>query len=54
MGEMAATVHIIEDDASLRQALDSLFRSTGLATRQYGSVTEFRRAAVARGRLSRA
>lgn len=41
MGEMGATVHIIEDDASLRQALDSLFRSTGLATRQFGSVTEF-------------
>ena len=36
-----ATVHIIDDDASLRQALDSLFRSTGLSTRQYGSAQEF-------------
>jgi FixJ family two-component response regulator len=37
----AATVHIVDDDASLRQALDSLFRSTGLATRLYGSAQEF-------------
>lgn len=34
-------VHIIDDDASLRRALDSLFRSTGLATRQYDSVAAF-------------
>jgi FixJ family two-component response regulator len=49
MGEMGSTVHIVEDDASLRQALDSLFRSTGLATRQYGSVTEFLAAPPAPG-----
>lgn len=37
----APIVHIIDDDAPLRGALDSLFRSTGLATRQYGSVAAF-------------
>jgi len=36
-----AVVHIIDDDASLRDALDSLFRSTGLATRLYDSVDAF-------------
>ncbi len=36
-----AVVHIIDDDASLRSALDSLFRSTGLATRVYDSVSAF-------------
>ncbi|PTQ69201.1 response regulator transcription factor [Pseudomonas sp. GV071] len=34
-------VHIIDDDESLRCALDSLFRSVGMATRQYGSAQEF-------------
>ncbi|MBL8530307.1 MAG: response regulator transcription factor [Hyphomonadaceae bacterium] len=34
-------VHIIDDDASLRGALDSLFRSTGQATRLYESVAGF-------------
>lgn len=38
---MTALVHIIDDDAPLRAALDSLFRSTGLATRQYESVAAF-------------
>jgi FixJ family two-component response regulator len=37
-------VHIIDDDASLRSALDSLFRSTGLATRTYESVAAFTQA----------
>lgn len=37
----APIVHIIDDDASLRGALDSLFRSTGLATRLYESVAAF-------------
>lgn len=37
----APVVHIIDDDASLRGALDSLFRSTGLVTRQYESVAAF-------------
>jgi FixJ family two-component response regulator len=36
-----AFVHVIDDDASLRDALDSLFRSTGLSTRLYDSVTAF-------------
>ena len=39
--EEIATVHVIDDDASLRGALDSLFRSTGFATRLYGAPAEF-------------
>jgi len=38
---MPPVVHIIDDDASLRSALDSLFRSTGQATRLYDSVAAF-------------
>ncbi|MFD1106377.1 response regulator transcription factor [Sphingobium olei] len=34
-------VHIVDDDESLRLALDGLFRSVGLATRLYGSPAEF-------------
>jgi FixJ family two-component response regulator len=41
MPEAVGLVHIVDDDASLRAALDSLFRSVGLATRQYGSAQEF-------------
>lgn len=37
----APIVHIIDDDASLRGALDSLFRSTGQATQIYDSVAAF-------------
>jgi FixJ family two-component response regulator len=37
----AGIVHIVDDDASLRLALDSLFRSVQLGTRQYGSAQEF-------------
>ncbi|MBA2934588.1 response regulator transcription factor [Sphingomonas sp. CGMCC 1.13654] len=36
-----AIVHVIDDDASLRFALDSLFRSVGLAVRTYGTPREF-------------
>lgn len=36
-----AVVHIIDDDASLRDALDSLFRSTGLSTALYESAAAF-------------
>lgn len=34
-------VYIIDDDAALRDALDSLFRSTGLLTRAYESASRF-------------
>lgn len=37
----AGIVHIIDDDASLREALASLFRSVGLESRLYGSTREF-------------
>jgi FixJ family two-component response regulator len=36
-----AVVHVIDDDESLRRALDRLFRSVGLETRTYGAVREF-------------
>jgi len=41
MTASAATVHIVDDDEPLLRALDSLFRSVGLKTRQYGSVRDF-------------
>lgn len=34
-------VHIVDDDASLREALDSLFRSVGLETQQFASAQDF-------------
>jgi FixJ family two-component response regulator len=40
MGE-AAIIHVVDDDDSLRSALDSLFRSVGLAVRGHASVAEF-------------
>lgn len=36
-----AVVHIVDDDESLRHALDRLFRSVGLETRTYGAVRDF-------------
>jgi len=36
-----AVVHIVDDDSSLRMALDSLFRSVQLGTRLYGSAQDF-------------
>jgi FixJ family two-component response regulator len=42
-----AVVHVIDDDDSLRRALDRLFRSVGLQTLTYGSVREFLDAGVA-------
>ena len=36
-----AVVHIVDDDESLRRAVDSLCRSIGLQTRTYGSAQEF-------------
>ncbi len=43
------TVHIVDDDESIRLALDSLFRSVDLRTRAYGSVREFLEAGPPRG-----
>ncbi|PSJ40617.1 response regulator transcription factor [Allosphingosinicella deserti] len=39
-----ALIHILDDDESLRAALDSLFRSVGLRARGYASVAEFLKA----------
>jgi len=41
LSRQPAVVHIIDDDESLRLALDSLFRSVGLGTRSYASAGEF-------------
>ncbi|AZD30405.1 response regulator transcription factor [Pseudomonas chlororaphis] len=41
MPDPLSLVHIIDDDESLRHALDSLFRSVGMVTRQYGSAQDF-------------
>jgi FixJ family two-component response regulator len=37
----AAIVHVVDDDASLAEALSSLFRSVGLEARTYGSAQAF-------------
>jgi FixJ family two-component response regulator len=39
-------VHVVDDDADLRGALESLFESVGLATRAYGAASEFLNANV--------
>ena len=36
-----AVVHVVDDDASLRDALEGLFESVGLDTRTYGTAHEF-------------
>jgi FixJ family two-component response regulator len=36
-----AVVHVVDDDASLRGALEGLFETVGLATRTYGAAREF-------------
>ena len=41
-----AIVHIVDDDTSLRDALGSLFRSVGLASRTYGSADDFLESAL--------
>jgi FixJ family two-component response regulator len=38
----APTVHIVDDDAAIREALDSLFRSVGLQTRLFCTAQDFR------------
>ena len=42
-----AVVHVVDDDTSLRGALESLFESVGLATRAYGAASDFLNASVA-------
>lgn len=42
--ETKSIVHIVDDDESLRNALDSLLRSVGMETRAYGSVQDFQNA----------
>ena len=41
MSDRTAIVYIIDDDARLRMALDTLFRSTGLETQLFDSATMF-------------
>jgi FixJ family two-component response regulator len=41
MEETQATVLVVDDDQSIREALDSLFRSAGLAVRAFASAREF-------------
>ena len=41
-----AIVHIVDDDASMRGALESLFDSVGLGTQSYGAAREFLSAGV--------
>jgi FixJ family two-component response regulator len=36
-----AIIHVVDDDASLRDALTRLFRSVGLESRPYGSAQDF-------------
>jgi FixJ family two-component response regulator len=42
-----AVVHVVDDDASLRGALESLFETVGLATQAYGAASDFLNASVA-------
>ena len=42
-----AVVHVVDDDASLRSALESLFDSVGLDTRTYGAARDFLNASLA-------
>jgi FixJ family two-component response regulator len=43
-----AIVHVVDDDAALRRALESLFETVGLGTRTYGAAREFLNANPAR------
>src|SRR5215204_653669 len=40
----APTVLVVDDDASLREALSDLFNSVGLQTQSFGSAAEFLKA----------
>ena len=44
---MSSTVFIVDDDASVREALGSLFRSVGLRVELFGSALEFLQGRVA-------
>jgi FixJ family two-component response regulator len=39
-------IHVVDDDASLRSALTSLFDSVGMTTKTYGTATDFLSASV--------
>ena len=41
LSEAQSVVFVIDDDASVRQALQSLFRSVGLQAQVFGSTAEF-------------
>ncbi|MGA7866749.1 MAG: response regulator [Stellaceae bacterium] len=49
IAEAPATVTVIDDDLSVREALGSLLRSVGLQTNLYGSVPEFLKAGLLDG-----
>ena len=40
-GPTSSLVHIIDDDGSVRDSLDSLLRSVGMQTRTYGDAAAF-------------
>jgi FixJ family two-component response regulator len=44
-----AVVHVVDDDLSMRTALEELFDSVGLATRSYGTASAFLDASPAEG-----
>lgn len=48
MTAVASTVFVVDDDASLRDALDSLFRSVGMRVEQFASPSDF----LARGPIT--
>jgi len=41
MSQSPSIVYVIDDDEDVRDALDSLIRSVGLAVRSFGSPAEF-------------
>lgn len=41
MSEAGATIYVVDDDASMREALKNLLRSVGLAVETFGSAREF-------------
>ncbi len=49
MSDASGTVIVIDDDSSVREALESLLRSVGLQVKLYGSVADFMAAAAIDG-----